>query len=153
MNFLKLKIPPPLVALVTAAGMWLAARAVPGLEFAFPANRAVAGGIAVVGLVISLLAVLKFRRARTTLNPLQPAKASSLITTGIFKLTRNPMYLGVLLLLLGWAIWLSNVLALCLPVLFVLYMNHFQIRPEEAALARLFGQQFVEYKAKVRRWI
>ena len=92
-------------------------------------------------------------RARTTINPVKPSSASSLVITGIYRLTRNPMYLGSLFILLGWAVFLANVLAFLLLPGFVLYINRFQIIPEETALSGIFGSEFATYKANVRRWL
>ena len=153
MPALELKIPPLVVVLVTAALMWLVAREVPELGFLVPARDFVAVSVAVAGFVTSALGVVSFRRAGTTTNPMKPESSSSLVTSGIYKLTRNPMYLGFLLVLLGWAIFLSNVLAFLFLPAFVLYMNRFQINPEERMLATLFGQEFAAYKASVRRWL
>jgi len=153
MRFLELKVPPPVVALLTAALMWLCAWAVPAFGFLFPARDLYAIGLAVAGVVADVLAIVSFVRARTTVNPMKPASSSSLVVSGIYKLTRNPMYLGSLLFLAAWAIYLSNVLALLLLPAFVLYINHFQITPEERVLAALFGQEFAAYKARTRRWL
>ena len=71
---------------------------------------------------------------------------------GIYRLTRNPMYLGFLWILPGWGIFLSNAPAFLVLPGFALSMNRFQIEPEERALTRLFGQAFVAYATQVRRW-
>ena len=97
--------------------------------------------------------VVAFRRAKTTVNPMKPDTASSLVVSGIYRYTRNPMYLGFLLLLMAWAAALSNVLALVSLLAFVLYMNRFQIVPEERMLASRFAQDYAEYRARVRRWL
>jgi len=153
MPVLELKIPPVAVVLATAALMWLVAWAVPEPGFVFPARDYVAIGFAVAGVVTSALGVVSFRRAGTTTNPMKPESSSSLVASGIYKLTRNPMYLGFLLALLGWAIFLSNIPAFLFLPAFILYMNRFQIEPEERALAALFGQAFAAYKASVHRWL
>jgi protein-S-isoprenylcysteine O-methyltransferase Ste14 len=153
MNALKLKIPPPIIALITAALMWLVAHVAPRLAFTLPGRRMIAGCLAAVGVCSAIAGVRSFRRAGTTLNPLKPQSASALVTSGIYRRTRNPMYLGLLLVLLGWAVLLSNALTFVLIVGFVLYMNHFQIAPEEAALTSMFGETFVQYTSKVRRWV
>jgi len=153
MHALEIRIPPVAVALATAGLMWLVARAVPALGFLFPARDVVAMSFSLAGAVISALGVISFRRARTTLNPMTPESTSSLVRSGIYMVTRNPMYLGILLVLLGWAIFLSNVLSFLFLPTFVLYMNRFQIEPEERALAALFGQAFSAYKASVRKWL
>ncbi|GAB3104640.1 hypothetical protein GCM10027081_35450 [Cupriavidus yeoncheonensis] len=97
--------------------------------------------------------MVSFLRAKTTMNPVRPDTASLLVTDGVFRFTRNPMYLSLLLYLLAWAVYLSNWLALLLLPLFVLYINRFQIAPEERMLSSLFDAQYVAYKGKVRRWL
>jgi protein-S-isoprenylcysteine O-methyltransferase Ste14 len=152
MNALELKIPPPIVAIVVAALMWVASRA-PALRFEVPARRMVAASLAVLGVAVAIAGVVSFRRAQTTVNPLKPESTSSLVVSGVYRFSRNPMYVGILLVLLGWAILLSNVLALAIVPAFVLYMNRFQIGPEETVLARMFGGEYVTYRSRVRRWI
>ena len=157
MNALELKIPPPVVALCVALLMWLVASAAlpftPAFELPFSLRAGLAAGCVVIGQGISMAGIVSFRRARTTLNPLNPGAASALVRSGIFRLTRNPMYLGLLLTLAGWSAWLwSPVSLLFLPV-FVLYINRFQIDPEERALARLFGAEFAAYRTRVRKWV
>ena len=149
----ELRIPPPLVAAVIAVLMWLVTRAVPTAAFALPARRVLAACVALAGVAVALAGVAAFRRVGTTVNPLQPEKASTLVTSGIYRFTRNPMYLGMLLVLVAWAVMLSNVVAAMILPAFILYMNRFQIGPEEAALTRAFGAPFIEYKSRVRRWL
>ena len=153
MHGLELKIPPVAVVLLVASLMWLASWAMPAFGFEFPARAFLSATVAVAGLIISGFGIASFRQARTTVNPLKPESASSLVVSGIYRLTRNPMYLGFLLVLLGWALFLSNALALLFLPLFIFYMNRFQIEPEEKALHSLFGQQFVAYASQVRRWL
>jgi protein-S-isoprenylcysteine O-methyltransferase Ste14 len=107
----------------------------------------------VAGLAVSALGVVEFRRARTTVDPRIPAASSSLVRSGIYRLTRNPMYVGFGLVLLGWAIYVSNALAFLLLPAYVLYMTRFQIQPEERALGQIFGQEYADYRARVRRWL
>ena len=152
MRGLELKVPPPAVAFVTAILMWLVSRSVPALVFVFPVGNFLAVGLAAVGLVIAISGVVTFRRARTTLNPTKPESSSSLVSWGIYRITRNPMYLGLLLVLTGWAIFLSNSLAFLFLPAFIVYINRFQIVPEEQALTSLFAQEFVAYQSRVRRW-
>jgi protein-S-isoprenylcysteine O-methyltransferase Ste14 len=153
MHVLELKVPPVAVVLFMAALMWLVARAAPAFEFALPARGFLAVGLAVTGIVVSLSGVVSFRRAKTTVNPMKPDSSSFLVSSGVYALTRNPMYLGFLLVLAGWAVFLSNVLGLLLLPVFVFYMNRFQIEPEEKALAILFGPAFIAYQSQVRRWL
>jgi protein-S-isoprenylcysteine O-methyltransferase Ste14 len=153
MHVLELKVPPVAVVLFMAALMWLVARAAPVFEIALPARGFLAVGLAVTGIVVSLSGVVSFRRAKTTVNPMKPDSSSSLVSSGVYALTRNPMYLGFLLVLAGWAVFLSNVLGFLLLPVFVFYMNRFQIEPEEKALAILFGPAFNAYQSRVRRWL
>jgi protein-S-isoprenylcysteine O-methyltransferase Ste14 len=153
MHILESRLPPVAVVLLMAALMWLAAWAVPAFKFALPARAFFAVSLAVAGAVTSTLGVASFRRAKTTVNPLKPSSSSSLVLSGVYALTRNPMYLVFLLILVGWATFLSNMLAFLLLPTFIFYMNRFQIEPEERALTSRFGQQFVAYKSRVRRWI
>jgi len=151
MNRLDLKIPPVVTGAVTAIGMWLVSRTLPTLTFA--PLRVVAVGMGIAGVMITGLAMMSFWRARTTVNPLKPSSTSFLVTSGIYGFTRNPMYLGMLFVLIGWALYLANVLSFLFLPAFILYMNRFQIKPEERALTTLFGQEFLEYASRVRRRI
>jgi protein-S-isoprenylcysteine O-methyltransferase Ste14 len=147
-------IPPLALTLLAALAMWVIARAFPRLAFELPFATALAGVIAVAGLVVCALGVLTFRRARTTLDPTRPHRASTLVTTGIFAATRNPMYLGMLCVLVGWGVYLRNPAGLLLgPPAFVLYLNRFQIVAEERSLATAFAAEYARYAGKVRRWI
>lgn len=148
---LALKIPPPLVALGCAACMAGLAFGLPLAPLVIPA--AVISVIVVLGLSIMLLGVLSFKRAKTTVNPLQPQQASTLVISGIYRFTRNPMYLGMAFLLLAWALWLGELSTLVFVVLFMAYIQYFQIKPEERHLAHLFGEPYDAYLGDVRRWL
>jgi protein-S-isoprenylcysteine O-methyltransferase Ste14 len=150
---LGLKLPPVALGLIVAALMWCVSSATPAFDFSFFANILSSASLALLGAGICLSGIVSFRRAKTTVNPMRPYSTSSLVVSGIYKYTRNPMYLGFLLILLGWATFLSNLAAFALLPAFVLYMNHFQIAPEERALASLFAQEYQAYRARVRRWI
>lgn len=120
---------------------------------AFPIPPALAFPVAAVGVLLDAIALLHFFRRRTTVNPLKPASAAALVTGGIFRFSRNPMYLGLATLLLAWAVYLGNLAALAGVALFVLYMNRFQIAPEERALEARFGAEYIAYRTRVRRWL
>jgi protein-S-isoprenylcysteine O-methyltransferase Ste14 len=153
MRWLELRMPPPVVALVAGLLMWLAAQVVPSFGWPLPARIAAAAALAVVGVAFDVAGFVSFRRARTTINPLRPARASSLVVTGVYRYTRNPMYVGAALLLLAWAAFLANAAALALVPAFVLYLTRFQINPEERALSGIFGAQYRAYCGRVRRWL
>ncbi len=108
---------------------------------------------ALAGGATALAGDLAFKRARTTINPFKPQNTSSLVTSGIYRLTRNPMYLGLLMVVLGWATFLCSAFALLGPVAFVAYIARFQIVPEERVLSAKFGSGYSEYLARVRRWL
>lgn len=153
MGSLELKVPPPAVALLLGVIMWLVSFVVAPVEVPFGVRAGVGAVVATLGLVVGLAGIASFVRARTTINPTKPSATSSLVTKGIFRFTRNPMYLSLLLYLLAWAVYLSNWLALLLVPVFVLYINQFQIKPEERALSSLFGAEYTSYRARVRRWL
>jgi protein-S-isoprenylcysteine O-methyltransferase Ste14 len=150
---LPVKIPPVVVVMITAALMWLASHGAPWTCFSLPGRHLIAAGIGSVGVLVALIGIAAFRRARTTVDPTRPEAASSLVCTGIYAYTRNPMYLGFLLILAAWAVLLSNLVALALLPAFVLYLNRTQISFEEEALAARFGREFADYKSRVRRWL
>lgn len=152
MKFLELKIPPPLVTLVFGALMWGVSRIAPVLDTPESARIAVALAVFAAGFAIAVAGVISFRLAKTTVNPLKPETTTSLVTSGIFGVTRNPMYLGLILALVAWAVYLASPVTLIGPVLFWLYITRFQIIPEERAMAKLFGSGYTDYTAKVRRW-
>lgn len=153
MRALELKIPPPLVALIIAITMWIARNVAPTLELS-PATRIVAAGVvAAIGGYFSIAGTIAFRRARTTVNPLKPERASSLVTSGVYRITRNPMYVALALLLVAWSFYLSAPALLAGSALFVLYVTRFQIQPEERVLRRMFGNDYTSYTQRVRRWL
>lgn len=153
MRALELKIPPVIVVCLTGLLMWVVSWNVSRLDFALPLKGILAGSLVLAGIAISLRGVMEFRRARTTVNPTKPESSSSLVRSGIYRRSRNPMYLGFLLILSGWAVWLANILAFVFLPAFVLFMNRFQIVPEERALASIFGEEFKAYCSQARRWI
>lgn len=152
MSALELRIPPVGLALLFAAAMAVLADAVPA-PVAFPASEFVAIALAAAGALTALAGVAAFRRHQTTVNPFTPEKSSTIVVAGIYRHTRNPMYLGLLLMLAGWSVVLANWAAALLLPAFVAYMNRFQIQPEERALAQRFGPQFLAYAQTVRRWL
>ncbi|HLR82317.1 MAG TPA: isoprenylcysteine carboxylmethyltransferase family protein [Paenalcaligenes sp.] len=155
MQRLELMLPPPVVAIVVAGLMWLAQWLLPQLSFLL--GTAVVFSIIVVlaiaAVVFGLGALQRFKRLGTTMDPRAPQATQHLVVEGVYRLSRNPMYLGVYFLLLCWAFYLTNWLALVLSLLFVAYITRFQIIPEERILQEKFGTQYLQYCEKVRRWI
>ena len=153
MAALDLKVPPPAVALVMAGAMWGLSLIAPSIAAPAFIRVAAAVTIALVGVGFGLGGVIAFRHARTTVNPMKPEATSSLVCSGIYTVTRNPMYVGILFVLVAWAVFLSSAWALLGPLAFVLYMNRFQIGPEEKVLSAMFGADYSTYKSRVRRWL
>ncbi len=153
MRALELKVPPPLVALLTAAAMWGIGGVTPVIKAPPRVRAVVAIVVALAGVATGISALAAFRRAKTTHNPMKPETSSSLVTSGVYRFTRNPMYAGLALALLAWAVFLSSPWALLGIVVFVLYMNRFQIAPEERILAGKFGAAYSAYQGTVRRWL
>ena len=151
MMHIKTKIQPPLVALTFGFLINYTKNIYPKFEIK---NEIIFGSLMIIsGLIIILSAIILFKKYQTTITPLNPSNATKLITGGIYKFSRNPMYLGLLLVLLGISIILNLTGGFFLIPLFILYLNLFQIIPEENAMVELFKDEFLEYKKKVRRWI
>jgi protein-S-isoprenylcysteine O-methyltransferase Ste14 len=153
MQGLELKIPPPAVTLLAGVAMWGISKIAPTLESPLFILLTVAGAIALVGIGFGLAGVIAFRRARTSIDPRKPETASSLVCSGVYRITRNPMYVGLVFLLVAWAVVLSCPWALLGPLVFILYIGRFQITPEERVLSAMFGAHYAGYKSKVRRWL
>jgi protein-S-isoprenylcysteine O-methyltransferase Ste14 len=153
MRALELKVPPPVVAVLVAAAMWAVSRVAPMAQLPYGLRLVAAIVLVLAGVGIAMAGVVAFHRAKTTVNPLKPEASSALVTSGVYRVTRNPMYVGMALALVGWAFFLSSVWSLLGPLVFVFYMTRFQIIPEERALSDLFGAAFSEYRSNVRRWL
>lgn len=153
MRFLELKIPPVGVFLLAAAAMGGLALAMPGLRVSFPGQLLAASLVLLAAGLVGLAGVRVFARHETTVNPLQPERATRLVAAGIYRYSRNPMYLALALALVAWAVWLGSWPAALVVPAFVLAMNRWQIVPEERALAALFGAEYEAYRQRVRRWL
>lgn len=153
MRWLELRIPPRLIAAAVGLGMWAASSVGPRFDLPQSHHWATTLVGALGGAAITFAGAATLRAARTTLLPMRPHETTSLVTSGIFRWTRNPMYVGLTVVLLGWAAFLSAAWSLLGPVLFVLYVNRFQIQPEERVLTELFGAEYENYARRVRRWL
>ena len=152
-NRLELKIPPVLQVIILAGLMWALASLLPGLGFAFPGSLFLALGLVTAGVVFAVLGVLAFRSVGTTVDPRVPEQSASLVVSGVYRISRNPMYVGFLLILAGWGAFLGNIASLLLLPVFVLYMNRFQIVPEERYMREKFADSYRQYERAVRRWL
>ncbi len=147
------RIPPPIIMVVTALAMWTLSWVTPTIPVPAAIRYGVAGVLFVIGVSAASLAFSSFRRAGTTANPVAIDNAASLVTTGIYAFTRNPMYVGLTMLLVILALLLSNAWLLFGPLLFVLYITRFQIIPEERVMQAKFGSAYDAYRTRVRRWL
>lgn len=150
---LKLKIPPLLYMFMMAVVMWL-------LDQYLPIYNLIASPWNMLGLVFITLAIvadgvllLQFFHINTSISPLHPDRVNSLVVTGLYRWSRNPMYLGFLLVLFGWATVLASVSPFIVLPLFMIILTVQQIIPEEIILEQKFGQEYRDYKSAVRRWI
>jgi protein-S-isoprenylcysteine O-methyltransferase Ste14 len=153
MSALELRIPPPVVAIFLAILMWLTSGVAGIVEMSYATRVLCAGALVCVGQGISIAGMIAFRRAKTTVNPIEASSASSLVTGGVYSLTRNPMYLGLLLTLVAWAVFLGSPFAILWLAVYVIYITRFQIVPEERVLSSLFGAEYDGYRGRVRRWL
>lgn len=145
------RIPPPLLFLMTGVGMWAGSRGEVGAAGAM--RVAMAGLLGLAGVLIAVAGIVAFRRMKTTIDPVRIERASSLVTQGVFRYTRNPMYVGMTTVLAGWGVWLGVAVALLGPIGFALFIHRFQILPEERAMRAKFGAAYFAYCGEVRRWV
>lgn len=150
---LELLIAPPYVFLISALIAWLFSWLIPSLNYHFKGQNEIAAVLLVLGGIVGGKALISFIRESTTFHPGVPENTRKLVRKGMYRFTRNPMYLGQLLGLLAWAAFLGNPLSLIGAVFFVLYIDRYQIRPEERILEEKFGEKYTAYKKSVRRWI
>jgi len=150
---LELKVPPPLQAIIVAIVMLALTKFVPIFYVSIPAKFLIAVVIAICGLTLSVLGVVAFRSAQTTIDPRYPENSKCIVDSGVYKISRNPMYLGLTVILFAWAIVLESLVAMLILPLFIWYINTFQIKPEERALLKKFNSEYGQYCSRVRRWL
>ncbi|MBW4936216.1 methyltransferase family protein [Marinobacter sp. F4206] len=153
MALLDKKIPPLALTVVAGVGIWALSAALPGMYLPGWLRLSVSLILLLLGVGVCAAGVLEFRRAQTTVDPRKPESSASLVSSGIYSVTRNPMYVGFTLVLLAVTVFLASPWSLLIVVAFVLYLNRYQIRPEEHALVEIFGPEFTEYQSRVRRWL
>ena len=146
------RIPPPILLFFAGGLMWALHRWFPLARWIVPPWSRLGGVAAALGIAVAAAALVRFRRAGTTVNPMDLSKSSRLVTGGIFGLSRNPMYLGLSLLLVGWALWLGTASPWLVPPLFVILIVRLLIMPEEQALGRLFVEHYIAYRRRTARW-
>jgi protein-S-isoprenylcysteine O-methyltransferase Ste14 len=147
------RIPPPFLIPIIGAAMWAVAWLGPVVQAGRNLRLLAAGGFALFGVTVAAIGILSFRKARTTINPVRIDRASSFVTGGIYRYTRNPMYVGLASVLMSWAIYLAVPWAFLGPVVFMVFITRFQIIPEERVMSSKFGRDYDEYRKRVRRWL
>ena len=146
-----IKIPPPLIVLVLIVSIYFSSKKIDLINI--PLQMEISIFILSAGILIFLNPVLQFIKSKTTVNPIQFEEVNKLVTSGIFKYSRNPMYLGMLMIVLSTSIFYLNIYSILTPLLFILWINKFQIKREEEFLIEKFGDEYLSYKKKTRRWI
>ncbi len=149
---MKLKIPPVFVLIIFGCFMYILSRFLPFGYFDFLGRNVLIVALLTIAGSIGFISLVQFFTSKTSINPKTPSKASSLVTSGMYMFSRNPMYLGLLLILLAWGVWLGNAFNVLIAAGFVKYMNTFQIIPEEEVLNKIFGKAYVQYCTLTRRW-
>ncbi len=148
---MKTKIPPPIIALICIVINYLSTYLINPIKF--PNIEIIGGLILLLGVATAVLATLLFKKDKTTVSPMNPEETTTLVTNGIFSITRNPMYLGLFLSISSTILFFGSWFGIIILMFFVWYINKFQIIPEEEAMEKLFGGKYSEYRQKVRRWI
>ena len=146
-----IKIPPPLIVLVLIVSIYFSSKKIDPINI--PLQLEISIFILSAGILIFVNPVLQFIKSKTTVNPIQFEEVNKLVTSGIFKYSRNPMYLGMLMIVLSTSIFYLNIYSILTPLLFMLWINKFQIKREEEFLIEKFGDEYLSYKKKTRRWI
>ena len=145
------KIPPPLVVLILVISTFFSSKKIDLIQIPFQSLISIF--ILSIGILILLNPVLKFKKSKTTINPIKFNKVNKLVTSGIYKYSRNPMYLGLLMIVISSSIFYLNIYSILTPLFFYLWINRFQIKREEVFLTEKFGEDYLSYKKKTRRWI
>ena len=153
MSNLRLKVPPVIQTAICLLAMWLLSRYMPLSSFEIVFQPVITAILITIGGLIGVAGIISFRKAKTTVDPRTAGKTSELVIVGIYNYTRNPMYLGLLIILVGLALLFGAISSFLAVPIFVWFMNRLQIGPEEEALEELFGESYREYRLKVRRWL
>ena len=146
-----LKIPPPIIALFLVVSNFFFSMKIDLIQL--PNQTLVSFLILFIGIFILIIPISKFVKSKTTIDPIKFKKVNKLVTSGIYKYSRNPMYLGLLMVIISTSIFYLNIFSITTPFIFYFWMNRFQIKREEIFLAEKFGQKFISYKSKTRKWI
>ena len=153
MHRLETRIPPPVLMFLLGGIAWVAARSLPSLSIELPFAAAISAVLMLTGLTLNILPKFAFRRTGTTVNPMRPNATTHLVTSSLYRYSRNPMYLGHSLLLLGWTLHLHNIASLLATPAFMIYVSRFQIGPEERQLSARFQDEYAAFCQSTPRWL
>ncbi|WP_319536815.1 isoprenylcysteine carboxylmethyltransferase family protein [uncultured Vibrio sp.] len=153
MRKLELRVPPVAVFLLVVLLMYWLKRLTPNFMITVPFVEFVVAILTLLSGFIGIAGLYEFRKLKTTVNPVKPEFATTVVSTGVFAYTRNPMYFALLLLIIALGLWWQHLSVILCGALFISYMNRYQIKPEEHVLERLFGEDYLKYKNRVRRWV
>ena len=146
-----LKIPPPLLVVILVVSNYFSSKKIDLIHL--PNQDFISILILLIGMLILINPIFKFIKSKTTIDPIKFKKVNKLITSGIYKYSRNPMYLGLLMIVISTSIFFLNILSITTPFLFYCWINRFQIKREEIFLTEKFGKEYLLYMTKTRRWI
>ena len=146
-----LKIPPPLLVLILVIANYFSSKKIDLIHL--PNQDLISILILLIGMLILINPIFKFIKSKTTIDPIKFKKVNKLVTSGIYKYSRNPMYLGLLMIVISTSIFYLNIFSMITPILFYYWINSFQIKREEIFLSEKFGKEYLFYKNKTRRWI
>jgi protein-S-isoprenylcysteine O-methyltransferase Ste14 len=146
-----IKIPPPILALILVSSNYFLSKKIDPIHL--PNQDLISIIILLIGLLILINPIFKFIKSKTTIDPIKFKKVNKLIISGIYKYSRNPMYLGLLMIVISTSIFFLNIFSITTPLLFYCWINRFQIKREESFLTEKFGEEYISYKIKTRRWI
>jgi|KBSMisStaDraftv2_1062788.scaffolds.fasta_scaffold650833_2 protein-S-isoprenylcysteine O-methyltransferase Ste14 len=153
MKKLENKIPPPILMLLVAASMWGVSKVQPAIAIEPRLHSALTAALGAIAVLFGVGGIITFRLAKTTINPVQIDRASRVVSNGVYRITRNPMYVGLTGLLVTWSVFLAVPVTLLGPILFAMFTHRFQILPEERVMSAKFGNDYDEYRNRVRRWL
>jgi len=146
-----IKIPPPILVMILVSSNYFSSKKIDLIHL--PNQDLISIIILLIGILILINPIFKFIKSKTTIDPIKFTKVNKLIISGIYKYSRNPMYLGLLMIVISTSIFFLNIFSITTPFLFCCWINRFQIKREEIFLTEKFGQEYISYKTKTRRWI
>lgn len=153
MKKLEAKIPPAMLFILAAISIWIISKYTAGFEIKNITKNSIVTLITITGLIFGFSGIISFKKSNTSVDPTNPESADTLVSSGIYRVSRNPMYLSLVFLLIAMVLYLESLWSIIVVCLFVVYMNRFQIIPEERAMIKLFGNEYVDYMQRVRKWI